>query len=46
MEEDRRPHVAGMNFKGPYNGEFDHLPPDEREHMMQVRENLRNLFLV
>ena len=44
-ERDRMP-VMAFSFKGEYNGEFDHLPPDEKEYMMNVREQCRNLFLL
>jgi len=33
-------------FKGEYNGEYDHLPPDERDAMMRKREWLRRRFLL
>jgi len=46
IEEDHRPLAYGVSFKGPYQGEYDHLPSREREAMMQRRENLRNMFLI
>ncbi|OGN35601.1 MAG: hypothetical protein A3F98_02615 [Candidatus Yanofskybacteria bacterium RIFCSPLOWO2_12_FULL_41_8] len=46
IEEYNRQPVMGIVFKGEYAGEYDHLPPDEREKMMRVRENMRNMFLV
>ena len=46
IEEDNRPRSTGMSFRGKYNGEFDHLPADEREKKLIVRENLRKLFLL
>ncbi len=46
IEEDIRPRSFGINFKGEYNGEFDHLPPEEREKMLRIRERLRNMFLL
>lgn len=46
IEEDNRPRAVGMNFKGPYNGEFDHLDPIERDRMLRIREKLRNTFLL
>ncbi len=46
LEHDRRPRAVALTFKGPYQGEHDHLPPHEREKMMRIRENLRNMFLL
>jgi len=46
IAEDCRPRAMGMNFKGPYQGEYDHLPSREREAMLQTRESLRKMFLI
>lgn len=46
IERDREPIMTAFCFKGEYNGEFDHLPPDEREKMLAYRERLRNIFLL
>ncbi|OHA29520.1 MAG: hypothetical protein A3B08_01750 [Candidatus Taylorbacteria bacterium RIFCSPLOWO2_01_FULL_43_44] len=46
IEEDNKPRAVAMNFRGKYGGEFDHLPPDERERKMKVRERLRSSFLL
>ena len=46
IEEDRVPQAFGICYKGPYRGEYDHLPSRERERMLQIRENMRNMFLL
>jgi len=46
IERADEPIMHSIAFKGEYNGEFDHLPPDEREQMMAHREWLRNMFLL
>ena len=46
IEEDRIPQAFGICYKGPYRGEYDHLPSRERERMLQIRESLRNMFLL
>ncbi|MDP2631131.1 MAG: phage terminase large subunit [Candidatus Uhrbacteria bacterium] len=46
IEKDNKTDPIMMCFRGKYNGEFDHLPPDEKEKMMRIRENLRNMFLL
>ena len=46
IEEDNEPRAFGIVFKGEYKGEYDHLPPDERERMMSIRESCRRLFLL
>jgi len=46
IKEGSKPRFVSIRFKGEYDGEFDDLPPDEKEKMMQVRENLRKMFLL
>ncbi len=46
IERDSKPIVSAFCFKGEYNGEFDHLPPDEKEEMMAKREWMRDMFLL
>ncbi|TAN57226.1 hypothetical protein EPN15_04920 [Patescibacteria group bacterium] len=46
IEEDNKPQSFAMCFKGPYNGEFDHLDPEERERMLNIRESMRKMFLL
>ena len=46
IAEDSEPRAFGIVYKGEYKGEYDHLPPDERERMMSIRESCRRLFLL
>lgn len=46
IEEDNKRPAFGVVFKGDYKGEYDHLPPDERERMMRIRQQCRDLFLL
>ena len=45
-KEDNKRRVMGINFKGEYNGEYDHLPDAEREKMLRIRERMRRSFLL
>ena len=46
IEKDNKRRAMGINFKGKYNGEYDHLPLAEREKMLRIRENMRRNFLL
>lgn len=46
IEKDNKPRALAISFKGEYKGEYDHLPPREREAMLRTRENMRKAFLL
>lgn len=46
MREPKRLPMMAFNVRGEYDGQFDHLSPEEREHMMKVREGLRSMTLI
>lgn len=46
LEDRGRYHCAAINIYGKYDGQFDHLDPEEKDRMLIVRENLRNMMLL
>lgn len=46
IDKDKDSGAWAINFKDPYRGEYDHLPPDERQMWLNRREWLRNNLLL
>ena len=46
MREPSQLPMASFDFRGKYDGQFDHLPPKQREIMMNARQGMRDMFLI